>query len=290
MSSLGQQVVLPGDAELESLREQFERDGFVNGGRVLDEDVARQMADEMEWLVQRTFIEPVPGQARIGKDVGKRADVHHYHMVKVWQTSERFRQLIGSARITRIVAYLTRSKLLQLWTDTVQYKPPARGAHFEFHQDAPYHAYIEPRTALIAAWIALDDATEENGCMWMVPGSHRWGRGLQYLREYASLETHEELACLPPPRNATDAMLREWRGAVPRPLRAGEVHFHHALTWHASPVNRSSRRRCGYTCFYMPDGVRVTAPDFRKGLPVGALMRDAGAEFPVVYDENTRQP
>ena len=67
---------------------------------------------------------------------------------------------------------MTGADDLMVWHDQIQYKPPGYGGVTSWHQDAPLWPIIRPMTP-VSAWIALDDAEEENGCMWMVPGSHR---------------------------------------------------------------------------------------------------------------------
>jgi len=275
----------PGDeSELEALRAAFERDGFVNAGPILGAEELPELNSEIESRLLATFMSdpPIPGRALFGKDMGRTQD-HHYHLLEIWRYHEPFRRLMSHPRLMRVASTLMGSPMVQLWADTVQYKPAKVGAPFAMHQDAPYHLYIEPRERVIAAWVALDDADEGNGCMWMVPGSHRWGLAGKYLAELARAESTEELSGLSIPRAATDQMRREWRGVAACPVRAGEVHFHHSMTWHGSPHNQSSRARRGYTIFLMPDGIRVTRADARHGLQVGMLMRDAGDAFPVLY-------
>src|SRR5262249_10104535 len=87
------------------------------------------------------------------------------------------------------------------------------------------------------------------------------------------------------PPDAVPQIAEEWRGAEACPVRAGEVHFHHALTWHGSPTNKTTRPRRAYTMFYMPEDVRVSTfhADPRIPIPQGSLMLEAGSEFPVVY-------
>ena len=49
--------------------------------------------------------------------------------------------------------------------------------------------------------------------------------------------------------------------AVPRPVKRGEVHFHHSLTWHGSPENDSARRRRAVAIHYMTSEARFTGRD-----------------------------
>src|SRR5689334_21157569 len=60
-----------------------------------------------------------------------------------------------------------------LWASTVFCKEAARGLEVPWHQDGQYWP-IRPR-ATVTVWVALDDATPENGCMRIIPGSHLMG-------------------------------------------------------------------------------------------------------------------
>ena len=57
---------------------------------------------------------------------------------------------------------------MRLYWDQAVYKKPDTAAPFPWHQDNGY-AYVEPQQYL-TCWIALTDATEDNGCPWVVPG------------------------------------------------------------------------------------------------------------------------
>jgi phytanoyl-CoA hydroxylase len=128
---------------------------------------------------------------------------------------------------------------LKLYEDQLFMKPPLHGSAQGYHQDSQAWTPIVPRN-LITCWVALDDATLENGCLRMVRGSHRWGLLLpeqtMYLRKLAERgELPEE---------------------VPVPLRAGSCSFHHSLTVHTSGPNRSPHPRWGYATHYMSSASR----------------------------------
>ena len=52
------------------------------------------------------------------------------------------------------------------------YKPPHTGGNVDWHQD-DYYFGVNKKDAVASCWLALDDATVDNGCMWVVPGAHR---------------------------------------------------------------------------------------------------------------------
>ncbi|HXV99352.1 MAG TPA: phytanoyl-CoA dioxygenase family protein, partial [Anaerolineae bacterium] len=171
------------------------------------------------------------------------------------------------------VAQLTSATGLRIWHDQVQYKPPEIGGVNMWHQDAPYWPIIAPMTE-VTAWVALDDADESNGCMSMVPGSHLWGNNIDFLH---TLENYEAMP---------DSYQGHTINVVRCPVKKGEVHFHHALTWHGSHANTSGRPRRAIALHYMTQDTRYVASGkhvMKQFVEVadGALMH--GEHFPLVY-------
>jgi phytanoyl-CoA hydroxylase len=125
-----------------------------------------------------------------------------------------------------LLAVLTRliGPNVQLHHTKMLVKPPEQGASFALHQDHPY--FPHERHSVLAASIHLDDADEENGCLRVIPGSHRLG----------PLEAHG-------PSKTVDADEFPFDRAEPVPARAGDVLFFNYLTIHGSGPNRSTRTR-----------------------------------------------
>lgn len=63
---------------------------------------------------------------------------------------------------------------IKLYTDQLMMKPRYNGTVTDWHQDSLAWPYFIPQDH-VTCWIALDDATVENGCMTVIPGSHKWG-------------------------------------------------------------------------------------------------------------------
>jgi ectoine hydroxylase-related dioxygenase (phytanoyl-CoA dioxygenase family) len=103
---------------------------------------------------------------------------------------------------------------------------------------------------VVTLWLAVDESTVENGCMRVIPGSHRAFR--------AAMDAYEEVDRS---KNVFHARLRseliDESKAVDLELAVGECHFHDAWTIHGSNPNPSPKRRCGYTMRYMPAYVRM---------------------------------
>jgi ectoine hydroxylase-related dioxygenase (phytanoyl-CoA dioxygenase family) len=133
---------------------------------------------------------------------------------------------------------------VKVFRDQALFKPPG-GQAKPPHQDQSYFR-VQPADDLVTAWIALDDATLNNGCMHYVPGSHTHGvfpvgkdpdRPVHHVPEIGHL----------------DLDLAE---AVPCPAPAGSVIFHHGCTLHHSTENRSQTWRKALIFHYATSAAR----------------------------------
>jgi len=115
-----------------------------------------------------------------------------------------------------------------------------------WHQDATYWG-LEPPLAL-TVWYAVDDSDVENGCMRVIPGSHRAG-----LRTHGKAEAAGNLLSI---NQEVPVTPEEEGAAVDLVLRAGEISIHDGWLIHGSLPNRSQRRRCGLTLRYVPTSVK----------------------------------
>ncbi len=257
--------------------QQFHQNGYLNGGKVLDDDEVEVLRAEIMRVIEERDRTDIP-QPVLVRNLSRDKNSPVWQIVNIWQASEPFRRLIYHPQITRAVAQLTGARELRIWHDQIQYKPPQIGGVNMWHQDAPYWPIIQPMTE-VTAWVALDDVDESNGCMSMVPGSHLWGNNIDFLH---SLENY-------------DAMPAEFNGhpiqVIRCPVKKGEVHFHHALTWHGSHANRSGRPRRAVALHYMTGETRYVASGehvMKQFVTVadGEILQ--GEHFPLVYSE--KQP
>ncbi|HZP82569.1 MAG TPA: phytanoyl-CoA dioxygenase family protein [Chthonomonadaceae bacterium] len=141
-----------------------------------------------------------------------------------------------------------------LWSSHFIAKPKGDGRAVPWHTDGAYwNKRLDPMD-VITLWLAVDESTVENGCMRVLPGSHRAMRTA--IEEYQPVDKKDNVfhARIPPE-------LIEESKVVNLELAVGECHFHDAWTVHGSNPNTSSKRRCGYTMRYMPANVRL----FREG-------------------------
>jgi phytanoyl-CoA hydroxylase len=154
---------------------------------------------------------------------------------------------------------------VRLYWDQAVYKQPHGAEPVLWHQDNGY-TYVEPQ-AYLTCWVALTDATLENGCVWVLPGVHRGGT-----------VAHEDTpigfqCCVHPP------------DAVAVPVKAGSVVVFSSLTPHATGYNATDETRKAYILQYAPDGAVALQGDPADGSPTARVPQDdSRRQFPVLID------
>lgn len=123
---------------------------------------------------------------------------------------------------------------VRLYWDQLVYKKPNTLDEFPWHQDNGY-TYVEPQQYL-TCWIALTDATPDNGCPWVVPGLHREGTLKHHWTDlgFQCFADHPQ--------------------AQPLAVPAGSVAVFSSLTPHRTGPNLTAHTRKSYILQYAPDG------------------------------------
>jgi phytanoyl-CoA hydroxylase len=122
-----------------------------------------------------------------------------------------------------------------VWQSQLIFKQPRIGGEVGWHQDATFFVTL-PHT-VTTFWFALEDATLDNGCLWVQPGGHRSPLREQYVCENGQLRM-QTLDTTPWPATSS---------ALPLPVAAGTLVVFHGLLPHYSAANRSARSRLAYT-------------------------------------------
>ena len=175
---------------------------------------------------------------------------------------ELFRSIAGHPRVLDVVEQLIGPDI-KLFGDQLFVKPPG-GIEKTYHQDSPYFQ-IDPM-ALVSSWVAVDDVTEENGCVRVIAGSHKLGpqphSDVWMVGKRKDMKIPDRLIDL-----SKERLIK---------MKAGSVSFHHSLLMHASGPNHSSVFRRGYAFHYMSAQSRWTGDPAQK--PEYMLLR--GREYP----------
>lgn len=218
---------------------QFRRDGYVLGGQVITDAEVEVLRAELKRVIEDREA-PGPKPVRIINLAGDDA-APVWQIVNIWEASPAFRALGTQRQIAEESAQLLNAKELRIWHDQIQYKPAATGGVNNWHQDVPYWPNLVPQGEQLTAWIALDDADADNGCMSMVPGSHQWCDQIPFL------DTVRPFEAMPKTFGGHPIEVRLC------PVKKGHVHYHHALTWHGSHANKSGRPRRAIAYHYMSE-------------------------------------
>ncbi len=223
---------------------RFKVDGFIDGGRVMSDADADVLCSRLYDVMEGRS----SGQADALRNMTGQDDNVVIQVVNIWQAEPLFEAHLYNSVITAKTAQLIGIDTLRVWHDQVQYKPPRVGGPTLWHQDHPYWPVIEPAD-LVSCWVALEDAVVENGCMWMVPGSHKWGphKGGTIGTDELTWGPTPDVTLLP------DGVTFQ---PVPCPVKKGHAVFHHCLTWHGAHPNRSEFGRPAIAVHYMPGWTR----------------------------------
>ena len=202
------------------------------------EDIGNEVVEFPGEYVQ---IEPMVKNGEIAEDAVRLNNVR-----KIWNLTkydELFKEFARHPAILDVVHSLIGPNL-KIYVDQTLCKPPKIGSPKPPHQDSAYWTNIDPPN-LVICWMALDDATEENGCMRFIPGSHKLG-----VVEHKHLEDFR----------VEDEKI-DYSNEVCVPLKAGGCSFHHSLAMHRTDANRSPDRRIGLTVAYMDAESKYVGPD-----------------------------
>ena len=153
------------------------------------------------------------------------------------------------ARAPKLVAIVEQflGTGVSVYFSQIFFKPPEGGGPKPAHQDNFYFGPTDIE-GVVTAWIALDDATLENGCLY-------FGDGTNQGPVYPHVAPADEPFNLQLPPAVLDK-----QPMAPAPVRKGGVSFHHGNTFHQSGPNHSSRWRRACALHYVKNGVEFATP------------------------------
>jgi chlorinating enzyme len=135
-----------------------------------------------------------------------------------------------------------------LWASHFIAKPPRTGKATPWHEDSSYwQGRVSTMEGICTVWLALDQATPENGCMKVIPGSQQGG-----FSEYEPVDKDHNIFGTQIKPEAIDESQ-----AVYFALESNQCSLHEARIIHGADPNTSDTRRAGYTLRYFPTTSRV---------------------------------
>jgi hypothetical protein len=209
--------------------DSYRRNGYVTPNYRLPPDVLASLKSAVDSLIETNpDIRPeqlVGAHIKSSKDTGVRGREELFNFTRFPELLDIVEQVIGPDIV--------------MWGSQVFSKPAGDGMAIPWHQDGQYWP-MKP-LATVTVWVAIDRASVSNGCLRVIPGSHK-----------AGLMPHESTSAGGLALNQGLAAKIDEESAVNIELEPGQVSLHDVMLVHGSNANRSGARRCGYAIRYMP--------------------------------------
>jgi phytanoyl-CoA hydroxylase len=220
------------------------------------------------------------GKRKVAGDAATLTETDYYAKVftqrlNLWRLSETIKGYMQNPKLGEMLGQLAGVDGLRVWHDQALIKEPFANPT-AWHLDNPFWSFFSRQS--ISIWIALEDATPFNGCMYFIPGTHR-------LANFDPQEIGQNLSGLFKNYPAMGEI-----DPVPVPMKAGDCSFHNGLVAHGAGANMTRGRRIAMTCAYMPEGSTFNGqqnilPDgYFKSLKKGDVLNN-DEQNPVVYSK-----
>jgi ectoine hydroxylase-related dioxygenase (phytanoyl-CoA dioxygenase family) len=216
----------------------YQAHGYIIVRDLFAPDDVREMVAECDAIHRGDYGELFTGSAQLEPEFAEAAKQNP----ELAKLARKFSAVVERSAIFR--KYLLKEKLVSilrdilgpdilLFRDILMMKPAKVGSKMPWHQDSNYWP-IRP-TDLCSVWTALDEATIENGCMRVVPGSHKLDL-IESKQKGSPFLLDEQIAA--------DQI-------VDVPLKPGSSLFFHSRLLHGSEPNRSDKSRRAFITSFM---------------------------------------
>ena len=197
-----------------------------------------------------------------------------FHALGAWRLRPGFHDLLWNPAFLIPASQLLGGGV-RFWHDQLFCKPARHGGNVAWHQDYSYWIRTQPM-AHLTCWAGLDRATQENGCLQYIPGSHHWDL-LPITGLAGDMEAIQDVL--------TDKQWEAFQNPVAIELEPGQCSFHHPLMVHGSFSNQTEHPRRALVLNVMRDGVQShTNDELLPGVPVIPSGQEmAGQFFPLLY-------
>jgi phytanoyl-CoA hydroxylase len=217
------------------VRRKYEDNGYVIFRSVLDAELLAEIDEHIAWL-------------QVNHPDGRPEFLDHGRI----PDDPFWARLVSDERLLDIAELFIGPDIV-LYASMYIVKPPFTGQAVLMHQDASYWP-LEPME-VVSLWVAGDDVDSENGCMRIVPGTHRMATQELRIRTDVENVLSSEIAVDIDESDAVDIV-----------VAAGDVEVHHPNMVHGSHPNTSSRRRAGLTIRYIPATTKLLDPNWKSSM------------------------
>lgn len=213
----------------------------------------------------------IPGmEIKTGDDDGINADSDYFgkvfdQIINLWQTDEKVKELILDERIGEMAADLSGADGIRPWHDQALFKKPWANPT-AWHVDTPFWSFSNKEA--LSIWIALDDATLENGCLYFIPSSHKETS----FENFGITKNMDDIFEHYPQFYKTKP--------VASTIKAGSCSFHNGLCIHGAGANMTPGLRRAMTCAFMPDGStfngiqNILSNEYTATLKIGDVLNN----------------
>jgi phytanoyl-CoA hydroxylase len=222
---------------------QYQDDGFLVIEDFLSPEELQYWRTALDEAVKNRNGNKLPDRKEVyGK--GDDADKSYYdnvfdQLINLWQDNKKMKGIMLDERLGKMAARLSGADGIRIWHDQALIKKPWANPT-SWHLDTPYWSFSDRRA--LSIWVALDDATYENGCLFFIPGSYQ--------------KTTFDNPGIGKNMGAIFSMYPQFKTSrsVAAPMKAGSCSFHNGLTIHGAHPNMTPGFRRAMTCAYMPNG------------------------------------
>ena len=259
----------------------YQENGFIIIEDFLTQGELHHWRETVMSAISKRGGQKIPGKSgMVGEDDGINSDSEYFskvfdQLINLWQTDKGVKELMFDPRIGEMAAKLAGVDGIRIWHDQALFKKPWANPT-SWHLDTPFWSFSDRRA--LSIWIALDDATLENGCLFFIPGSHKKtsfenpgiGKNMD-----AIFDNYPDFRHVP---------------SVAAAMKAGSCSFHNGLTVHGANANMTSGSRRAMTCAYMPDGnvynglQNILTEEQISKLKPGDLLNDE-LQNPLIYSQ-----
>ena len=253
----------------------FHENGYLSNVKILDEDQVEQLRQELIEIADPNH--PQNGLFyEFHSNESTNPNSVLFHSLGHWRIAPGFHDVLWNPRFVVAACQLLGAKAVRFWHDQLFCKPAHHGGGVGWHQDFSYWTRSPPIQHL-TCWGGLDNASVDNGCLYYIPGSHRWN----LLDRTTLAGDMEGLNAL-----LTEDQKAQFENKVPAEMPKGYGTFHHPLMVHGSYENRSPISRRAFVLNVFADGTRSDSDEpLLEGVPaVPKGQKMEGQFFPLLFD------
>ena len=252
--------------------DQYQRDGCL----IFDEFLAPEELEELRRAVAESVAKM--GKKKVAGNEDWEEEETYYDRVFVqrlnlWKLNDTIKKYFLSPELGEMLCKLEGIDGIRVWHDQTLQKQPW-GNPTAWHLDNPYWSFHSHHA--ISIWVALDDATIQNGCLYYLPGTHK-------MANFDNVEIGQDIAAL-------FDVYPKFRSMEPSiaAMQAGQAGVHNGLTAHGAGPNMTPYLRRAMTCAYMPDGAtfngqqNILTDEQVQKLKIGDVLND-DSQNPLVW-------